>query len=207
MAFTPVVRDSMLNAIVGISAVVVATHASLHSALPDANGSNELAGGSPAYARRPISFLSASSGRLIKAPSPAVQFDVPAASTAAFVGLWTAPTGGAFLGYAPLSSDPPSVGVVSSSTDKVSSPGHGLLLNDRVLASAFTGMSTPPGIAPGTYFAAPVDADNFKLSATLGGLPLDPTADGVLVFQRIRIDTFSSQGTVTVSTLVLGLDG
>lgn len=207
MAFTPLVRDSMLNAIVGVPAVAVATHASLHSAVPDANGSSELSGGSPAYARKPISFSPASAGRLVKAASPTVVFDVPAGSTAAFVGLWTSVTGGAFLGYAPLSSDPPSVAVVTAGDDSFSSPGHGLIANDRVLVSAFTGMSTPPGVAPGVYFMLPIDADNYQLSTTVGGAAVNPTADGVVVFQRIRVDTFSSQGTVTVATLVLGLDG
>lgn len=207
MPFTPVVRDSMLNAIVGIPAVVVATHASLHSAIPDYLGSNELEGGSPAYARRPISFNPASSGRLVKNPSPQVTFSVPAGSTCMFLGLWTAITGGAFLGYGPISGDAPSVGVLTASTDKVYAPGHGLSLNDRVLIQPFTGLPTPPGCPTGVYYADPVGADEFRLRAVLGGSTVDATASGPVVFQRIRVDTFSSQGQLSVATFTIGLDG
>lgn len=205
--FTVVVRDSMLNSLVGLPSVAVATHASLHSNIPDASGSNELSGGSPAYARKPISFNPASGGRLIKATSPAVQFDVPAGSTVAFVGLWTSPVGGTFLGYAPLGSDAPNVGVLTASSDKVYAPGYGMSLNDRVLIMPFTGMSTPPGLPPGIYYCDPAGADEFKLRAVLGGPTIDAAADGPVVFQRIRVDTLSSQGNIAVQNLVLGLDG
>lgn len=205
--FTVVVRDSMLNSLVGLPAVAVATHASLHSNIPDASGSNELIGGSPAYARKPINFNPASGGRLYKAASPAVQFDVPAGSSVAFVGLWSSPTGGAFLGYAPIGSDAPNVGVLTASSDKVYAPGYAMNANDRVLIMPFTGMSTPPGLPPGIYYCDPAGASEFKLRAVLGGPTIDASADGPVVFQRIRVDTFSAQGTLAIANLVLGLDG
>ena len=207
MPFTPVVRDSMLNAIVGIPAVVVATHASLHSAIPDVLCSNELAGGSPVYARRQISFNPATGGRLIKNPSPAVVFNVPAGATCMFMGLWTSLTGGAFLGYGPISGDAPSVGVLTASTDKVYAPGHGLHANDRVLIQPFTGLPTPPGCPTGVYYADPINSDEYRLKAVLGGSTVNATASGPVVFQRIRVDAFSSQGQLSVATFTIGLDG
>lgn len=59
---------------------------SLHSGDPGVDGlSNELSGGSPAYARQSCVFNAAASGeRLLNAN---VTFDVPA-STVAYVGFW-----------------------------------------------------------------------------------------------------------------------
>lgn len=65
----------------------VATRASLHSADPGANGLlNELSGGTPAYARKAISWNPAGSGN-INLNGTAV-FDVPPASTVLYCGLW-----------------------------------------------------------------------------------------------------------------------
>lgn len=72
------------------------THMSLHSADPGATGANELSGGSPAYARKPVSWNAAASGG---ADSSNTQvFDVPAGSDVAYVGFWTAVTDGEFRG-------------------------------------------------------------------------------------------------------------
>ncbi len=71
--------------------------ASLHSANPGSTGAGELPGGSPAYARKALTWAAASAGS--KALSNTPTFDVPASTTVAFVGLWTAATGGTYLGY------------------------------------------------------------------------------------------------------------
>src|SRR5690242_14087501 len=77
---------------------VGATHASLHSAY-SASGANELAGGSPAYARKALTWAAAS-GRS-KATSASAVFDVPASTTVRWVGFWDASTSGNFLGMVP----------------------------------------------------------------------------------------------------------
>lgn len=79
----------------GLAAVAV--YAGLHTATPDASGSNEVTGGSPAYARKAITWAAASGGA--KALSNAPVFDVPASTTVAHVGLWSAATAGTFYGY------------------------------------------------------------------------------------------------------------
>lgn len=67
----------------------VCTHMALYS---DAAGTIEISGGSPAYARKPITFAPASGG--VKALNGTLPvFDVPACTVAA-VGFCTAPTGG-----------------------------------------------------------------------------------------------------------------
>lgn len=69
---------------------------SLHSGDPGSTGVNELSGGSPAYARKAVSWNAAASSNL---DSNGTQvFDVPAGSTVAYIGYWSALTGGTFYG-------------------------------------------------------------------------------------------------------------
>jgi len=71
-------------------------YAALHSGAPGADGSgNELAGGTPAYARKAVAMAVASAGA--RAISAGVTFDVPAAGVVAYASLWTAETGGVCL--------------------------------------------------------------------------------------------------------------
>lgn len=74
----------------------VAGFASLHSADPGSLGSNELSGGSPAYARKAITWAAPSGGNLDSSNQPV--FDVPAGSHVAYFGLWSAVSGGTFYG-------------------------------------------------------------------------------------------------------------
>jgi len=70
------------------------THATLHSATPDANGSNVIAG----MGRQPID-LDSNNGNLVLATT--VNFTGGAAGTpVAAVGLWNGPTGTNWRGYA-----------------------------------------------------------------------------------------------------------
>lgn len=77
--FVAAAKNTMLNSL-------TVDRLSLHSGDPGVDGlSNELSGGSPAYARKSCVFNAAASGeRLLNAN---VTFDVPA-STVAYVGFW-----------------------------------------------------------------------------------------------------------------------
>lgn len=77
-----------------------ATHASLHTADPGSSGANELTGGSPAYARKPITWNAGPVDGVYT--SNPLSFDVPPSSLT-FAGLWTAATGGTYLDKAPIS--------------------------------------------------------------------------------------------------------
>lgn len=72
--------------------------ASAHTGDPGATGTaNEVTGGSPAYARKAISWAAASNGsKALQATFPV--FDIPAGTTVAFIGLWTLATGGNYGG-------------------------------------------------------------------------------------------------------------
>jgi hypothetical protein len=74
----------------------VAVFASLHTADPGTGGTSEVNGGSPAYARKAITWAAAASGAM--ALSAGVTFDVPASTTVTHVGFWSASTSGTFYG-------------------------------------------------------------------------------------------------------------
>src|SRR3954469_20583483 len=72
---------------------------SLHTAY-SATGTNEVTGGSPAYARKALTWSAASSGSKALAPTLPT-WDVPAATTVGWIGVWDAVTTGTFLGILP----------------------------------------------------------------------------------------------------------
>lgn len=69
-----------------------ADYISLHVGDPGTTGDNEVTGGS--YARQPLTWGAASAGAVT---ASAVAFAVPAATTIAYIGFWTASSGGTFL--------------------------------------------------------------------------------------------------------------
>lgn len=72
-------------------------YASLHTANPGATGATEVTGGTPAYARKALTWNAASAGSKTLSNTPL--FDVPAATTVTHVGLWSADTAGTWYGY------------------------------------------------------------------------------------------------------------
>jgi len=95
MPFSILGRNAMLDAF-----GTLAVFASLHDAIPGENGANEFSGGSPAYARKAISWNPAADGNKDASNQPV--FDVPAGKTVAHIGFWTAEEGGVWKGSAPL---------------------------------------------------------------------------------------------------------
>lgn len=79
------------------------TYVSLHTGSPGTTGANEVAGGSPAYARKSISFSAASGGSKSSSSQPVL--DVPAGTTVTHLGLWDAVSSGNFLGYADVTDE------------------------------------------------------------------------------------------------------
>ena len=73
-----------------------ALYASLHTADPGTSGTSECTGGTPAYARKAITWAAPASGFV--ASSAALIFDVPGSTTITHLGYWSAATGGTFLG-------------------------------------------------------------------------------------------------------------
>lgn len=75
----------------------VCVYASLHTATPGSTGASEVTGGSPAYARKALTWNSAATGSKTLSNTPT--FDVPASTTVTHVGLWSAVTSGTYYGY------------------------------------------------------------------------------------------------------------
>src|SRR6478752_1659086 len=88
-------------------AAVIAAHASnfafasLHTSAAGTTGANEATGGSPAYARKAITWTDGASDG--SSAGSAVTFDVPA-GTYVEIGFWSASTAGTFGGSMALSS-------------------------------------------------------------------------------------------------------
>ena len=71
------------------------TYVSLHTADPGGSGTSEATGGSPAYARKAITWAAWSSGA--SSNTNALIFDVPA-GTYTHVGYWSAVSAGTYYG-------------------------------------------------------------------------------------------------------------
>ncbi len=99
MPYKNAAKHRMLNHLVGNAATdAPITHASLHTAFP-ATATNEITGGSPAYARKPLTYETAAGTELAGGVDVTAQpvFDVPGNVTVSAVGFWTALTAGVLM--------------------------------------------------------------------------------------------------------------
>jgi hypothetical protein len=78
-----------------------AAYASLHTADPGTTGTSEVTGGSPAYARKALTW---SAGLVDGVVTASATFDVPSGVTVTHAGVFTAVTGGTFLDKVTLTS-------------------------------------------------------------------------------------------------------
>ena len=108
MAMTTDIRNSMLDSGFGTGASS-GTYVSLHSADPTTTVAtalaNEIAGGSPAYARKQANFNAAASGAKTLAAN--LVFDIQAGDAFGYYALWAVSSGGTqaqFKGSAALTS-------------------------------------------------------------------------------------------------------
>lgn len=98
MALNSTALNLMLDAL-----GAVAVFASLHTDVIGSGSGSEVTGGSPAYARKAITWNAASSGNLDNNANPT--FDVPASTTIRRVGLWSASTAGTYYGDADITDE------------------------------------------------------------------------------------------------------
>lgn len=185
-----------------------ATHGSLHTAVPNDSGSNEVSGGSPAYARKSVTLAAAGSGSWAITNNPV--FDVPTGTTIYFFGLWDAITTGNFLGWAPVNGGSIKGTATVSTADLFTDYSHGLTTDDRVTFQTVTGSSLPTGLSATTiYFvlASGLTTDAFKVSTTSGGSAVDITVAGECVWQKVIPQAYSAQGTYTLNSGSFDLNG
>jgi hypothetical protein len=190
-------RNPMLSQL-----ATLATHMSLHSAY-SASGANELAGGSPAYARQALSWGSPAGGGM--ALSGSETFDVPAGASVAFVGFWGASSGGTFYGMAPAGSGAPLVFTAAAAGDLLTVPGHAFTDTQTVVAFPAPGATLPTGLVAGTvYFVRDTSGSTLKLAATSGGAAIDITGNGSGLIQAVTVEPYAGQGLYTVSDPSVG---
>lgn len=177
--------------------------ASLHTAY-SATGANEVTGGSPAYAKKAITMAAAASRARAASTQPV--FDVPAATTVRFIGLWTN-AGTVFRGM--FANGGSEKGFqVDVTNNKVLCENHGLINDDKVV---FYGGTPPTGLTEGTvYFVVgntAADPDTFQVALTIGGAAIDITGQhtSACKFSKIIEEAFGAQGTFTVSSLSEGI--
>lgn len=188
MTMTTFTRNTMLGAFPG-------THLSAHTAY-SATGANEVAGGSPAYARKVVTYAAAAAEARTASNSPV--FDIPTATTVRFIGMWDAVTAGNFLGMIANGGDEKEFSV-DLTAETVLVPAHGYAANQKI---TFTGDTVPGGLTEGTvYFAVTVATDTFQVSLTSGGAAINLTSynAGKCVVSAVVEEVFGAQGTLTVS--------
>jgi hypothetical protein len=206
-----VLTDATKNALLDGTAAGLATlitHIGLHSADPGAAGGNELAGGT--YARVPVTWAAASAGARALSATP-YTLNVPAGATVAYIGFWSAASGGTFRGFAPAGSAARrafSVDAADVAADTLTSAAHGLVNGNAVVVWPTIGAGLPGGLAEGTiYFVVGATTDTFQLAATSGGAAINLTGIGDGDIQLITSETFAGAGTYQVTSLSVSLPG
>lgn len=206
MPFTNTAKNLMLDALDEANAGG-AKFVSLHSAY-STTGTNELTGGTPAYARTAATWPGASGGQKVHTGSVPAH-NVPAGATVAFVGFWDASTAGNFLGMTPAGAGAIKLATVNAAgvtSDTFDSPAHGFSNGNAVVAFAPNGAGLPTGITEGTiYYVVGAATDTFQLSATSGGSAINITAVGKALVQLCVPEVFAGQGNYQVTSATLDL--
>lgn len=87
----PIATDGMRQIVAnGYTAAAVA--GSIHTADPGTTGASEATGGSPAYARKALTWTPGTTGTA----TASATYDLASGTTAAWGGIWSATTGGTF---------------------------------------------------------------------------------------------------------------
>ena len=204
MGYSDSAKNSMLTALGAI-----ATYASLHSGDPSTTGANELTGGTPAYARQPVTFGSASGGEMAESNQPV--FDVPAGFVL-YVGYWTAVSGGTFLGS----------GLFSPAPDEFTEQGL-FKITSSVLDLNSLALSTPTGVGTAAVTAITASVTGYMLpkgtaAAALAELlpastgyllPLGTATAGLTALTADADGTYGSEitGTVTATLTAITSSG
>jgi hypothetical protein len=177
-----------------------------HVGLLDASGT-ELTGGSPAYARKAVTWNAASAG--IRTSVAACLFDVPAV-TVAFVGLYTAITAGTNLTIMPVqgaTSALPMACTLDQSTDVFTSFAHGFANTNRVILSDVSSAGLQTSFDENTvYFVVSATTDTFQLSLTSGGAAVTATVSFEALVTKCVPEVFAAQGQYNIAAAALAID-
>ena len=201
MPFSTSSLNQELDALNGGTFSSLIAFGSLHSAY-SATGTNELAGGG--YAREAITW-SAASATAKSAASVAAPFTVPAGSTVAFVGLWSASSSGTFGGMGPNDAGTLYAATCTNASPGVwTAPGSSYSNGSTVVLFNAAGATIPAAFTVGViYFIVSAAGATFSLSATSGGSAINTAGAGAGLVQAITTESFGAAGTFTLSSEVL----
>lgn len=198
MPFSTLGLNKMLDGLEVATSMIA--FASLHTAY-SATGTNELTGGSPAYARKSITWAAGGSGS--KASSNAPLFDIPPLTTVAFVGLWSLVSAGTFAGMgANGGATQFAFTATLASPGSFTAPGSTYSVNDTVVLFPGAGATLPTGVTAGTvYYVGTAAGAVFTLSTTPANAnPVNTSTVGAGIVQKITTETFNAQGTFNLSS-------
>jgi hypothetical protein len=203
--FSTSAENQMLDALNGGSPTSIIAYASLHTAY-SSTGTNEVTGGSPAYARQAVTWSSASAGSKSSA-SVAGAFNVPGGTTVLYAGLWSAASSGTFAGMGPLGAGTTYAFTCTNASPGVfTAPGTSYANGNTVVVFAGAGATLPTGITAGTlYYIVSASGATFELSATSGGTAINTSSTGAGIVISCTPETFGGQGTYTLVSDVLSL--
>ena len=201
-----------------LDSLSVITHIGIHTLTDPGVGADantgEATGGSPAYARKSVTWSAASGSQ--KASSASITWDVPAGTYGYFT-LWNAATGNSnnYRGFIPFGGSSAVKGFFSVDTalnnDQFLSVAHGMANGDIVILEPVFTETLPGGtglVAGAPLYVVGSGTNSFKLSTTSGGAAIDLTAinGGEGYFQRLVPEVFGAQGQITANAGVLILD-
>lgn len=191
-------ENEILDHILGTGSFTMpSVFGSLHSGAPGETGANELTGGS--YARQAIAFGAAASGTASNSAQEEWDLTGVTSGTVLFVGLWDASTSGNYLWTAPLGGTPYTFTGLAS-TDVLTSYGHALVNDNRVVVDADPGSALPTGLSEDTvYWVVGVSGDTFQLSTTQGGGAINITANGEGIAYFLDAKAFNSGDTFRIA--------
>jgi hypothetical protein len=174
--------------------------------LLDTSGT-ELTGGTPAYARKAVTWNAAAAG--IRTSVAQLLFDVPVASVA-FYGLYSALTAGTNYAILPVqggASSLPQATTFDTATDVFTSYAHGLANADRVILSDVSSAGLQATFDENTvYFVVASAANTFQLSLTSGGAAVTTTVSFEAFVTKAVVETFAAQGQFSIAAAALAID-
>lgn len=195
------------------SAALTNLYVSLHTTWPGETGSQST--GEVAYTSYARVAVARNSGGWTvtnNSVSPAAGISFPectgSTATANFFGIGTTAVAGSpdvtKLLYKGVIGAAPTI-VTGATSDTITSPAHGLVVDDPVVLSPVYGLSLPIGITEGTiyYVRTAPDANTFTLATGPGGSPdlsIDITAVGVGAVQKVTPIAITSGVTPTLTT-------
>jgi hypothetical protein len=190
--------------VVGLTDAIGAV--SVHDAIPDDSGSDEITGGS--YVRQPVAWSAEALG--VSDNNAPVTHEMPSGSTGITYGFWDTSGGSTFYGHALIGSTLSGFAAVDAdgvTNNTIKSAGHGLVDGGRVAVYNVHAESLPTGLSEGTlYHVVGAATDTFQVSLTAGGAAVDITAAGELWWQNGVPESFGSAGQLTTDTGDLGLN-